>query len=261
MRVLLSATLLPLVLTSVAWGAEFQTCLAAKLKVASNYSACRLKVAAKAAKRGAAPDYLRCDSRFALSWAAIESRSTSALCPTHGDSAIIAGALADAADHTVVRLSGTRFVDQGDGTVIDTETGLQWEQKTADGTVHDHDNGYSWTADGSRAPTGTLFTIFLATLNANTSDGNTASHCCFAGHCDWRPPTLDEIRAIISPECFFDTGCLDPVFGPADNLCWTSTGSTDTDDRWVWDMDFSTGAAFDDPKHDEGSAIAVRRAW
>jgi hypothetical protein len=44
-----------------------------------------------------------------------------------------------------------RFVDNGDGTVTDNQTGLQWEKKTtAVGSVanladpHDVDNAYTW---------------------------------------------------------------------------------------------------------------------
>ncbi len=48
-----------------------------------------------------------------------------------------------------------RFHDNGDGTVTDRLTGLQWEQKKNDGSVHgektfrpvhDMDNLYSWSA-------------------------------------------------------------------------------------------------------------------
>jgi hypothetical protein len=38
-----------------------------------------------------------------------------------------------------------RFVDNGDGTVTDTRTGLMWEQKTDDGSIHDKDNVYTWS--------------------------------------------------------------------------------------------------------------------
>ena len=40
---------------------------------------------------------------------------------------------------------GPRFVDNGDGTITDTKTGLQWEKKSDDGTIHDQDDTYTWT--------------------------------------------------------------------------------------------------------------------
>src|SRR6266446_8828956 len=52
-----------------------------------------------------------------------------------------------------------RFVDNGDGTVTDNQTGLMWEKKeNLDGTTdvsnqHDADNPYQWTASLS-APDG-----------------------------------------------------------------------------------------------------------
>ena len=37
-----------------------------------------------------------------------------------------------------------RFVDNGDGTVTDNQTGLMWEKKDSSGGVHDWDNTYTW---------------------------------------------------------------------------------------------------------------------
>ncbi|HXQ21453.1 MAG TPA: hypothetical protein VN812_07255, partial [Candidatus Acidoferrales bacterium] len=39
-----------------------------------------------------------------------------------------------------------RYVDNGDGTVSDLNTGLMWEKKTNDGSVHDESNVYTWCA-------------------------------------------------------------------------------------------------------------------
>jgi len=66
-----------------------------------------------------------------------------------------------------------RFVDNGDGTVTDNETGLIWEKKT--GTVgtavncatttcsdpHDVNNTYTWSSSGTAAD-GRAFTDFLS---------------------------------------------------------------------------------------------------
>lgn len=41
------------------------------------------------------------------------------------------------------------YIDNGDGTITDTRTGLMWEKKSDDGTIHDKDNVYSW---GSTIP-------------------------------------------------------------------------------------------------------------
>jgi Protein of unknown function (DUF1566) len=72
-----------------------------------------------------------------------------------------------------------RYVDNGNGTITDTQTGLMWEKKDDAGGIHDKDNLYSWSSTGT-AKDGTAFTTFLVGLN---------SPPCFAGHCDWRLPT------------------------------------------------------------------------
>src|SRR5713101_3450419 len=78
---------------------------------------------------------------------------------------------------------GPRFVDNGDGTVTDHQTGLQWEKKVAlDDTPnladpHDADNNYTWnTTIGGTDPNGTAFTDFLGKLNnCTSSDGSTVT--------------------------------------------------------------------------------------
>ncbi len=116
-----------------------------------------------------------------------------------------------------------RFVDNGDGTIADKQTGLMWEKKTGDGTVHDVDNRYTWSASGT-APDGRLFTDFLATLNTGANASDDPSPVNFPGYTDWRIPTLDELKTLFvggSP----DSPCLDPVFDTltAESDYWSST--------------------------------------
>jgi hypothetical protein len=66
-----------------------------------------------------------------------------------------------------------RYIDDGDGTVTDNQTGLMWEKKTStcSGEVTCVNNAYSWSLTGTPAD-GTLFTTFIAGLNGGTTTAN-----------------------------------------------------------------------------------------
>lgn len=151
----------------------------------------------------------------------------------------------------------TRFVDNGDGTVIDNFTGLQWEKKTSAwlsgdnyADPHDVDNLYTWCnpmpglfcATGDPAD-GTAFTSFLAQLNDCVSTDGITVTGGFAGHCDWRVPTSVELQTILlEPYPCTAAGaaanpCIDPIFGPTPlGNASATTSATHSDD--VWDVEF-----------------------
>jgi len=103
---------------------------------------------------------------------------------------------------------GARFVDNGNGTITDTKTGLQWEKKSDDGSIHDQDNTYSWSSTGTAAD-GTAFTEFLTTMNQTN----------FAGHNDWRLPSVTELESLL------EFGHPAPLVAPAFNTA-CDTGCT-----------------------------------
>jgi len=149
-----------------------------------------------------------------------------------------------------------RFVDNGDGTVTDRETGLQWEQKLAGaagpnlGDPHDVDNEYVWSASAT-APDGTAFTDFLADLNGGPTgvgdcvvNGSTQTGG-FAGHCDWRLPTIAELRTISDTTvsgCGSGSPCIAPVFGATLPARYFSASTSAADARFALTVDFSSGA-------------------
>jgi hypothetical protein len=158
-----------------------------------------------------------------------------------------------------------RYGVNGDGTATDYDTGLQWEQKTLDGSVHDRDAFYTWTATGTQ-PDGTTFTVFLGSLNNGTSSNGAATRGCFAGHCDWRLPEIEELAGIVdsgAPGCGEGIPCIDQtVFGPTTIDPYWSATTFDGSPTVVWVI-FLNDVAFGDPlvitpKNTGGWVRAVR---
>jgi hypothetical protein len=147
-----------------------------------------------------------------------------------------------------------RFIDNGNGTITDSQTGLMWEKKTAcalpsASDIHCVKNRYQWSTDHNN-PNGSLFTDFLRRINATIStspDGVNVADVCFAGHCDWRVPNVAELQTIVKapyPSC--ETAgpvpCIDSIFGPTEaDGYWTSTKDAVVVDG-AWDVSFFNGA-------------------
>jgi hypothetical protein len=157
-----------------------------------------------------------------------------------------------------------RYAPNGDGTVIDYDTGLQWEQKTTDATVHDEQNEFDWSSTLGR-PDGTVFTDFLGALNAATSSDGTTSGGCFADHCDWRLPSIIELQAIVdagAQGCGQRSACIDQTFfGPTVAFFyWSETRNTDFP-VFTWGVAFGADGSVTDAIQDTPLfARAVRSA-
>jgi len=123
------------------------------------------------------------------------------------------------------------FVDNGDGTITDTRTGLMWEKKNnVAGGLHDKEFNVRW-----RGAMGD----FISEMNGLRDDGTQRG---FAGHSDWRLPTVNELKSILLEpfECGTDP-CIDRKFGPtASDQYWSS--STDSESRdFAYTVDFRDG--------------------
>lgn len=171
-------------------------------------------------------------------------------------------------------LPASRYVDVGDGTITDVWSGLMWEKKTGTfsgfvtcNTVgsctdpHDVNNSYAWTT-AAPAYDGPVRTNFLDLLNDVAGGGAS----CFAGHCDWRLPTVLEQRVLLQADGWTGTcaatPCVDPDLpGPTGSGgYWTST--TDAGDptkAWWVRYDFG-GGTFTAFKGVNRFARAVRSA-
>lgn len=144
------------------------------------------------------------------------------------------------------------YTDNDDGTFTDNNTHLLWEKKdTVPGSVHNVENTYQWSSIIGLQPDGSLFTTFLATLNTEP---------CFAGHCDWRIPTVKELQSIVD----YSTGWSADI--PATSVpgetfsegsYWSSTSHVlAMGDVWV--VHFGTGYVVIDSSRNYLPARAVR---
>jgi len=141
------------------------------------------------------------------------------------------------------------YVDNGDGTVTDVNTGLMWEKHSHDGTVHDDHNKYTWANAFAH----------VATLNRTN----------FAGHADWRLPNVRELPSIVTYQNLIPT--VAPAF---DNRCssgcdvtrcsctfsgdtWTSTSETASPSK-QWFVDFQDAQVGTGLEGGTGPARAVR---
>jgi hypothetical protein len=117
----------------------------------------------------------------------------------------------------------SNYVDNGDGTVTDINTGLMWQQQTGD--------IMSW---------------------------NDAMLYCtepLANYSDWRLPTKDELKTLTS-NCWTPT--IDPAYFPNTfpDFYWSST--YDTDSGPAWGVHFGIGQEDARFRYDGGYVRAVR---
>ncbi len=153
--------------------------------------------------------------------------------------------------------SDAELVDNGDGTVTHTQTGLMWEKKVAgSGCLHCVDDTYAWS-DG--------MSEFVSHVNGITDVPSIQPG--LGGHSDWRLPTIAELQTILllgpeppAPFPCSTSPCIDPIFGPtAAGKYWSSTTLANNQAR-AWFVFFDTGGANDDLKTDSDHVRAVRRA-
>lgn len=127
----------------------------------------------------------------------------------------------------------SRFIDLGE-VVFDKTSGLMWEKKTEDGSIHDNKNHYYYSAKYTSGANGPLFQTFLSALNTKAAGSCTSRYleggnrgelvvscesqtACFANHCDWRIPEIDELSTLV--DCSQPGACINQEYlGPVPDL-------------------------------------------
>lgn len=107
-RITVALAILALVPTGAAAAvAPPDKCEAKKLTATGTYALCRLKAEAKAARKGTAADYTACDAGLGKKFDKAEDKAGPGVCPSEGDQAVIADAVAECAAELTDLLAGS----------------------------------------------------------------------------------------------------------------------------------------------------------
>jgi len=87
------------------------------------------------------------------------------------------------------------FRDNGDDTITDHATGLMWQKSGSDKRL-----------------TYKKVKAYIQEINSRN----------FAGYSDWRLPTVDELKSLLTPEKQSNDMYIDPIFDEKQWWCWTS---------------------------------------
>ena len=133
----------------------------------------------------------------------------------------------------------SRFTNNGDGTVTDKITDLQWQRCS---------EGQTW--DGA-ACTGNA-TTYTWQVALQLADG-----ASYAGHSDWRLPNIKELASIVELACYDPAIDLQPFPGTPSGWYWSSTP-----DPYSWGhadvVSFYAGDAIDEGKDQLHQVRVVR---
>ena len=162
------------------------------------------------------------------------------------------------------------FVDNGDGTITDENSGLMWEKKDRSGGLQDVDRAYTWPNALAyvRVINSTCEGAGFVTCGR---DLDCDQFCGYAGYRDWRLPNVRELHSLIdfsipapgpTVTVPFRSGC-EPGCTVLDCSCtstrfhWSSTSSAVVPTN-AWIVAFSSGLSGTNQKVNEQQVRAVR---
>jgi hypothetical protein len=171
----------------------------------------------------------RCQAKFAETLAKIDSKATQAKI-------------------------ACRYADNGEQTLTDYDTGLQWELKSGApgglcliGNLHCVNDLYDWSDAQAFA-------------GGASDDGSTLTPC-FSGYCDWRLPTIVELEGILDPSapgCNSGSPCIDPIFGSTRAGSYWSSTTNASGTSGAWRLNFGHQILGTEDK-DSGNYVRVVR--
>lgn len=167
-----------------------------------------------------------------------------------------------------------RYQDNGNGTILDRNTGLVWEKKSDDGGIHDQDDSYPWDEafDYVDALNNICANDETVDCSVDADCAGVGGGCGFAGERDWRLPNAKEIQSIMNYEVFapsvssaFNNNCTagaTVLTGSctATSLTWTSTTFARNPSS-AWDGFFRGGFVTASPKNNLLRVRAVRAGF
>jgi hypothetical protein len=136
----------------------------------------------------------------------------------------------------------SQLVDNGDGTITDSKTGLMWK-KCLEGV----------TGDNCEKNSPSTFTWQKAVKYTETvNDGDS-----FAGHTDWRLPTIRELSSIVEQQCY--KPAINTIRFPntPNSFVWAKTLYSGHSD-YAWCVNFSNGRVAADVRSINSSVRLVR---
>ncbi|OQX27994.1 MAG: hypothetical protein BWK80_02540 [Desulfobacteraceae bacterium IS3] len=102
------------------------------------------------------------------------------------------------------------FKDNGDSTITDRATGLMWQKSGSDKSL---------TYDNTK--------LYIQEFNSKN----------FAGYTNWRLPTVDELKSLLTTNKQSDNLYINPIFDKKQKFCWTSDQQPISDVAWLINFD------------------------
>ncbi|MGR0481469.1 MAG: Lcl C-terminal domain-containing protein [Candidatus Electronema sp. V4] len=120
---------------------------------------------------------------------------------------------------------GSQLIDNGNGTITDSKTGLMWKQciegLSGSGCATGSAGSFTWQQALQQ----------LGTVNAGGG---------FAGHADWRLPNINELRSIVEEQCY-NPAINATRFPNTPSLHFWSGSPVAVNSGYAWSVDFSLG--------------------